>query len=306
LNELFTTFTGNSYWWYHCKVTNSKLRKCNRFRIYNLAQRCHAKARAIDGINYVGESKDLRISLVFKTEENAENFLGSLGESLHNRKRSIDSSPLDVSISEMRLEKIPFVADEMLNRVGSDNYHKLDGADASDPCDGESSVNESWVSSVFLTEEVKLRLLDDPDSRVMYGIKPEKCHLKSQSAFPTLKNDRNNFVYISRHLHEHFDGISKTEGVPSFYLKYISHSDALTQVIEGKTCKVHETIVNIVFLDAKFKENLAQWFRTYTVVDSMTIQLHLYFEDPFVFKVNAEYVEELTLKRWQSSRGIDV
>jgi hypothetical protein len=117
---------------------------------------------------------------------------------------------------------------------------------------------------------------------------------------------------MDRFLHEHFDGIGTTDGVPHFVLEYHAHSEegmqhpikAGAQMINAT---VYETTVTITFLDDEMANDLKQFFRNYTQVanDNRRIRLNLLFEHPDVFREYAEYKANETRARWQSLAGVN-
>ena len=112
-----------------------------------------------------------------------------------------------------------------------------------------SDVPSSFVSTVELTEDVKLRLLDNPNSDMLYTQKPEKCHLKSQTHYPEDKSNINNILYMSRYLHNAFDGINQYEGVPDFALRFQSYHPSAIRcpVGGGRQMELYEVTVRVVF-----------------------------------------------------------
>lgn len=291
---------------FNCKVINSKLRKCNRLKLYRLAQECHAKIReGVDcGISYLNSSNDLSVSLVFRNEVQLEEFEDKISELVRYRKRKAPGvdDHLDVKIAGMSRSRLPLAGMNLL-RIYSSDYRPMD-EDPSEDCDGDSTIYGSAVSAVDISDEVKLRLLDALSSELLFGSKIEKCHLKSQSAFPSLRNDPNNVLFMTRHLHEHFDGINKWEDVPSFLIEYVAHHvDRIQQLIDGKTYLLYETTVNAVFLSEMYKNVLAKLFRECKSINSTTIQFELYFENADKFKEYSEFKANETRLKWTSSRG---
>lgn len=182
------------------------------------------------------------------------------------RKRKAAVEHLDITFSEEQIQEIKVTA--QLTRIYKDMYGKIEGdPDPSDECDGLSVISESYVSAAEPNPLVLCQLIDHPKSNLMFGNKVEKCHLKSQSAFPDSRNNPNNILYMSRHLHEHFDGINKIEGVPSFYVQYIDHEVTPTEINNnGATVVVYETQVLVKFLTEEYYGSLGPYFKDYTVV----------------------------------------
>lgn len=212
------------------------------------------------------------IQLVFEESWECEQFQSSIRHlPLVYRKRKSEDSNNDISVIDKGI--VCSMNNSQLTRVFEEDYYKIEGdVDPSEECDGLTIISSSYVSAVHVDELVKCQLLDKEVSIVMYGKKTEKCHLKSQSQFPNDKNNPNNILYMSRHLHEHFDGINTEEGVPSFNLTYVSHNpNPFNIIVGGKTIQVYETNIRVVFINESFKAVLAPLFRDYT---SFSIYLH--------------------------------
>jgi hypothetical protein len=256
-----------------------------------------------DGIYYVDDSKDLTVQLFFKDERQAEDFQSVImGIPFEYRKRKLPEHILgDISVVDNGIVRVyGREADVHLVRIFEFQYAKLDNDDEpSDDCDGESEMRESYISTVYLTETVKLQLVDNPNSSAMYRTTPEKCHLKSQSKYPQHAYNPNNIVFMSRFLHEHFDGINKINKAPTFLMKYISHnSESISMVLDGKDVIVYETLVRFVFKTVDDKNTLCPFFRPYKVVNDVNIELNLFFEDPAQFKIFCDHKEYKTLRFW--------
>jgi hypothetical protein len=84
-----------------------------------------------------------------------------------------------------------------------------------------------------MSPEIQFRLIDQENSFIMFRKRPERCHLISQSKYKEDKSNPNN-NFMSRHLHEHFDGISSSVWIPMFYLDYIAHDPTQIQGVVGE------------------------------------------------------------------------
>lgn len=254
-----------------------------------------------ESIFYQGDSKDLRIELFFEDKREGEDFQTAVMEiPYHYRKRKLPSHLLcDITVVDGGLTRER--SEVNLRRLFSHEYMKLhDDSTPSEDCDGMSETNDSYVSSVYLTETVKLQLLDKLESTIMYKSKPEKCHLKSKSKFPNDALNPNNILYMSRFLHEHFDGINKVNNCPTFIIKYMSyHEQALQMVLDGRDVVVYETTVRVIFKTVDDKATLCVFFRPYSVVNDVNIELTLYFENPNQFKRFCDYKELMTMRLWE-------
>jgi hypothetical protein len=94
--------------------------------------------------------------------------------------------------------------------VEEDQYQKI--ARDTDPSPEYDVISHTQTSTVSITEETRLRLLGREDSPMLFRQKPE------------------NF-YMSLYLHQHFDAMDSTEGIPRFYFRYAHHSSQHSQEI---------------------------------------------------------------------------
>jgi hypothetical protein len=272
--------------------------------VYKVAEENLAQVRDGDGISYSIDNS-LVVQLAFKSERDCMSFQSSIRKIPLSRKRKMDASDVHIEDEIVAIHPNGTIP---LKRVFADDYQKIEGdANPSEDCDGYSVASSSLNTAVEVDDMVKLQLLDDENSRLLIENQTEKCHLKSQTAFPEHKNNKNNIVYATRHLHEHFDGINKADGVPHFVLKYHSHSNSkIAKSVNGKQIFVCETVVRVEFINEKLKEALAIFFKNgYVLVSTTEIEFTLYFQNPNEFRLFAKYKEEETRLKWQSLRGVD-
>ena len=295
-------------WIYIGTVKNSKMRKCCRFKVYKLAEKHRAKIRVgdRDGISY--NSVDLNVKLFFKDEVGCEEFQTDMRQiPSQYRKRKPDDSRGDISVTDSIIHRTIYAVG--LQRIWSEDYANIvDDESPSAECDTVSDVPSSYVSAVELTEDVKLRLLDNPKSLQLAFHKPEKCHLKSQSHFPEDRTNPNNILFMSRVLHEGFDGINQVEGVPDFALRYHGHNNSAiaTPVGGGKQVDMYEVTVRVEFLNEDVRTMLRPLFKESTDVEGLEeIELKVCVPDPGQFKGFLDHKYANTLQRWASLAGVD-
>jgi hypothetical protein len=164
-----------------------------------------------------------------------------------------------------------------------------------------------------MTTETKLRLVESEDSRPLFREKPEICHLMSQAKYPAYAKNQNNIVFMSRNLHQKFDGIGSSEGIPQFYLEYVSHDPTPIQgVVSGQPSQVYPTLVIAVFKDELAMNVLSGDFKMHTVISSTKIQFMLHFSLPvggetvFGFREFAQSKADETIQKWKSYDGVVV
>lgn len=285
----------------------AKVRAGCRYSVYNLAETCHGKIRngiAEDGVSYIGQTPHLQFQIVFVEEAQAEDFESQVARiPLNYRKRALmepsEIAP-DIEVELSPIEKVISNAD--LRRIKVTNYQKItDGTDASPDYDAFST---SLTSVVEVTAETRLRLLDREDGFSLFRQKPQKCHLISQSKYKDDKNNPNNIVFMSRTLHQQFDAIDSSEGIPMFYLQYVSHHPRpIMGVVNRKPCQVYETTIDVVFKDEDAAGVLGPAFIVHTALSTTRIQLKLYFPEPLQFKNYAALNAEVKIAQWKSYDG---
>lgn len=290
----------------------SKTRPGCRSKIYQLAEESHGKIRngfPSDGIHYITGTPHLKFQLIFSTELHAEDFESRVHHIPGNYRRKADPE----SDSEIRVEleaigRISITSDIQLVRVMARQYETIyDGDNASPEFDVFSDSN---TSAVEITAETKLRLVEREDSISLYRQKPEKCHLISQKKYRDEKYNPNNIVFMSRNLHQQFDAIDSSEGIPTFYLEYVRHDASPVQgVVNNWPVPVYSTVVKAVFKDEEAKRVLSFFFKEHTVVSPTAIQFELYFPVPvgngasFGFNECAKMKADATLASWRSYDG---
>ena len=285
------------------------MRKCCRSKVYKLAEKHLAKIRvgSSDGISYDGLSLNLKISVIFKNERDSEEFQTEMGEiPLQYRKRKPDENSVvsDISVEDQIFNSV-HVGE--LARIRSCEYAKIESDEnPSADCDAVSEVPSSLVSAVELTEDVKLRLLDNPNSDMLRTQKPERCHLKSQTYYPEDKSNTNNILFMSRFLHQGFDGISQYEAVPDFALRFQSYHPYPVRcpVGGGRQIDVYEVSVRVVFPTESQRDLYTRWIKDSTRVEgSEEIEVKLYVKNPLEFMEFLDHKHQDTLRRWASSAG---
>lgn len=286
----------------------SKLRSGCRFSVFQLSENCHGKIRegvSNDGIRYQDRSDHLIFQLVFKEEYQVEEFMTSVRKIPQNyRKRKLsESSNVVPAELEVELEPIQKITNDLnLVLLTTEDYQRVAGESNESP--EISMFSRSQFSGVELSDEVRLRLLERES--FLYCKKPEKCHLISQSKYKDDKYNPNNIIFMRRDLHEYFDGINSTEGIPLFYLEYVSHdSTPLQGIVDGKPCPVYETTVKAVFKSEEAMSVISSSFKSHTVTSNTEIQFVLSFPSPLEFKIFAEKNAEIKISQWKSYDGVE-
>jgi hypothetical protein len=258
-----------------------------------------------DGIKYnEASTKQLDFQIVFEAKVQAEDFETAVKKvPLLYRKRPNDSDEVpDISVALQKIQVVKNCTVE-LERISSDQYEKLNGTDVSPDFDAFSYV--STVVAVEVNDETRLRLLDREDSIELFRQKPEECHIISRKV-KIYRKDPNNIVYMSRSLHQQYDALDSTEGVPQFYFQYVRHDIVGHQgIVKKKPCQVFTTTVRVVFIDEEAKTTLSGKFKHFTNLSTTSIELTLCFPDPLLFATLATERMEETILRWDSYNGVE-
>ena len=306
LSSVLLSIGGNIVWIYSATIANSKIRKCCRSKVYKLAEKHLAKIRvgSSDGISYDGVSLDLKISVVFKDKRDSEKFQTEMGEiPLQYRRCKPDgnSAVADISVKDQIFSAVHV---EELARIRSSEYARIESDEnPSADCDALSDVPLSYVSAVELTEDVKLRLLDNPNSAMLRTQKPVKCHLKSQTRYPEDKSNTNNILFMSSFLHLGFEGINQYAGVPDFALRFESCNASASRCLVGEE-KHYEAKIRVVFPREGIRVVYTPFFKDSTRIEGLEeIELNVYVDSPKEFRNFLDHKYQNTLLKWASLVG---
>jgi hypothetical protein len=310
--------------------------------LFKLAESHLALARsdvASDGIHT--NHYDIDISLVFKQESDMLRFESALLEQVsrtnpNKRPRIIETKTddkssddtkeieelevLEVAVCRKSLSTVPLT--DKLNRIfhweySHDNELQTDN---SPPCDlfsdaGSLSIYEP--ETVPITLETAVQMLENPTSEFFIDKNPEKAHIKDKAkSSADEEKDENNLLYLSRYVHEAFDGINtKPKNFPWFVVHYVTHDassvdfGALRRLFEqnlqaGNPAKrYHRVEVQIEFYSDQKATQYSKYLRigSHRVIpnDIKTWKLDLYFADPPKAKEYFDWKEKRTRKVWE-------
>jgi hypothetical protein len=288
----------------------AKLRGGCRQRLFKIAEEKHAKTRvgvADDGILYQGITKHLQFKLVFEEKPQAEEFRTAVKNILSEyRKRKLGDLSSAMVVPDINVEFQPIQKENWegdLSLVEGDQYEKIEND--FEPSPEYDFDTYSLTSDVTVNQETRLRMLEREDSPNLFRQKPEKCHIVRQADDPTSIKNPNNIVYMSRFLHQQLDVIDSTEGIPTFYFRYVAHSEQHLQgMFNNKPTTVYETTLQVVFKDDEAKNVLTLYFKNPTDVNETTIQLIAYFPAPLEFEYFSRIKAEETIAKWASYDGV--
>lgn len=290
---------------YHYSVKLDDCRKIKGFRrtIFRLAEMHCGKCRVkVDGIQIEGNS--LHVSLVFGQEFQAEQFQSSLINFVENtgfRKRKREDRSILGAIVAIRSYSTS------LQRVFESDYSHdpdIEGTENSPP-DNISELESSMITSteaVELTYEVRLQMIEKTDTILLLNQTPEKCHLHSSKILEH-KNNRNNWIYLSRAMHHQFDGIDTPfKNCPSFVIHYVSHDSSFVDCLindRGDIQARHRTVVHVYFRTREFFNAFVVYLKDGgQQVAPSTYQMDLFFLDGEQAKFHLDHKEAETRRIW--------
>ena len=269
-----------------------------RRTIFRLAEMRCAKCRVeIDDIQIEGNS--LHVSLVFGQESQAEQFQSSLKNFVEKtgfRKRKREDRSILGAIVAIHSYSTS------LQRVFESDYSE--GTENSPP-DNNSELESSKITSkeaVELTYEVRLQMIEKTDTIFLLNQTPERCHLHSSKILEH-KNNRNNWIYLSRAMHHQFDGIdTPIKNCPSFVIHYVSHDSSFVDCLindRGDIQARHRTVVHVYFRTREFFNAFVVYMKDGgQQVAPSTYQMDLFFLDGEQAKFHLDHKEAETRRIW--------
>lgn len=321
INWWYSLFRGSnipSYCWeYKCKLVSCGYFKGFRANLFDQSEKFSAYHTPNCGISFSEHNID--VNLLFKSEDNMNKFQSAVRTAValfRKRKQTEDNFSIQLS-DEKILKRNEAECHELVRVFYSDYVHNDldDGSPAFDPYDdANSSSIYSAEQGNAIEAEVRVQMIENASSSQLLRKNPEICHIKDKSVcHHNEKNDVNNFIYMSRFLHEYFDGINTyPKNTPQFIIHYVSHdenavdcpilgNDVVGVNVVNPLVKRHRTIVKIKFIDDTIANALSQHLRdgAHAVVDSPnTYQLDMYFVNPVKACEYLRWKEAKTLKSW--------
>ena len=229
---------------------------------------------------------NVSINIIFKVEDNCYKFQTAIGKL--SRRYTADVLQVVPVLEHEKITKISLPTDDGLVRIMSRDYCRSLGDDVSPPFSvGEHSGSLSDVSSnntehcknPKTNPEISLQMIEPINSVQFISQIAESCHL-----IPKV-SDPNNFLYLSRFMHQHFDGINTPLiGVPTILVHYVTHNDYREQTVIGHI-SAYRTTVQIFAreentLDTFLRYNLLMTGGTIaTVENKKAYQIDLFFDN---------------------------
>lgn len=272
-----------SGWIYSCIFYNSFCSSCFITKIYELAEKYNAyihKSNFSEGIKITSENY-LEVKLIFLSLDKLCKFQTKVKTLIFQKNLHY----IPQSISDEQIIECPILNLAKLTRI-----YLIDSEikDCSRMSDGYE-----------VNDEVKLRLLDGPNSPCIKSTKVLKFYIKPPTS-RALANDPNNIVFMSILLVLSFAGISQVNGIPKFYIQYVSHTETpIKDLLNGKSENIFETIIEVIFYDEESKNQFDYMFKDHFNNSSRSFFITLYFQNPLAFKEFSDYRALETKQRWE-------
>ena len=291
------------------------MKKCFRAKVFQLAQQF--RGHLTSSVNGIGiEGLDIVVDVCFKDEPGLLDFQGALINQC-GRKRRLDDNdePYSYSIINEVISRLYFYQN-LVRILGNDYMHHHadndDDANNSPLCDSEGdslSIYSAELANIY-EAEVRVQMLENHNAYHLFGQDPEVCHIKDKASCNKSKKeatDTNNHLYMSRLLHQHFDGIETTpKKTPSFIVRYLSHEDALVDCpiwdnahVLNPAVKRQKVTVEIVFRDKAYCDNLQIYLRNGSIrTGDCVFRMDLYFEDANKARKYLLWKAAMSLRKW--------
>ena len=171
-----------------------------------------------DSVMYDGD--DLRFQFVFQSSKDARHFERTIDEIYKSVK---ESCKIETTLDECQLPTPLNLA------VKARDYNPTSSSSPNISLHEAMSVSNSSVhstSNLDSNPEIALLMIESPTFGFISQVPLCKCHLASVSSYPRLKDDVNNWLYLSWPMHQRFDEMHNR--VPSIAIQYLSHEDDVT------------------------------------------------------------------------------
>jgi hypothetical protein len=295
--------TKTTYFAVKAKILNCLKHSGLRRRIYEDAQTyraCYDFRSSNQSIWYPQDSKDLHISLLFKAQDEAHDFVGclityNLGHGVLRDRIQINES-IDVFDSDAQAHfvyKSHYVSDESVS-----------------PPDTPSVSSATEVANSG-NPELQLRSLEDL-SKLVKGEPVNRCHIAPKAFFPQWKSDPDNIIYGSHLFHHFLDGDGKRRpsdahsswGTPPYFkIQYDSTGDG--HMRNGTVYRLINVVVT--FQDPEIARAMeGRWREGTATLDQLSFRTFFYTTNV----ANAiEYLgckQKETETRWQDPSEFEV
>jgi len=292
---------------YYCTLQNLRQRKGFRYGIYIDCEENLAFRKSDDenpGITCAG--MDVRVSVMFYSKEYQLKFQTKMNK--YNKKSRVEGDPQAIRLVDEHLYDLTIPNLNVLERILTQQYdHDEDSENNSPPftVDEFTDVHSTTSSSVQHAQnpktnpEITLVMIESPDSDQFDEQIAERCHLDPKS------EDENNFLYMSRLVHAHFDGIDcLNKNIPSILIHYVRHNPTpepspVPHIVAERTT-VQIFTYNDNFFDS-FVRRLKNGGQIVTVNGKRSYQLDLFFKDASKASGFLKWKEKHTTKKWKDN-----
>ena len=166
------------------------------------------------------DGNDLKLSINFESDGNAQKFVSSLYAS---QNAILISNPF---ICNRDRDVKEIVSDFKLKWILCSDY---DNSDYDSPdhsinvADYKSNVGSDASSCTVSNPENQYLMIENPNNPYIYKLPVYKCHLKSKKDFPDSENDPNNILKFSWPLHQRFDSLNTYDQqlVPQIAIRFV-------------------------------------------------------------------------------------
>jgi hypothetical protein len=263
-----------------------------RARTYIIASRYHGyyDVNKENSIKY--EENDLKLSIMFKTEDNAQNFIMNL---YIMQKAILISNPFqfdrmkDVTRIETDTEFSWILPTDYISDDSDSPEHSINVADY------KSDVGSEVSTSTLSNPESQYLMIEDQNNPYLFKLQVYNCHLKSKKDYPQFENDANNVIKLSWSLHQRFDGLNTFNQhlVPQIAIKYVrKECSELVPITPEYSITKDKVIIAIESPDLDIVNAVHSTLKAGSVLDQVTNSIIT-----FVHVQNADkFKENLTVK----------
>ena len=281
------------------EIKDAKSRKGIHAHMYKMAQQFLAVYYYQDETQSIFyKDADLKVRLLFKTEEKAGDFRNSL--SLWHYDNPLTAKGLDISVDESIVKVYAEVS--KLKPVMLQDYV---AAETESPIQSLEEF-EGHVSSFSSFDGVstsdplcKYQSIEKPD--VFTYCKPYKMHIKPKAQFKKLASDDNNVLIGSwTPFHQMFDGLHTEDDIPLVAVRPVSESSFEPSMLGEPSLKRFKVDLELKFRNEGCASKLGSCLKDGSIKVSETVwKSNVYVLNPELFCDCLKWKMEETEKKWQ-------
>ena len=251
---------------------------------------------------YPDESNDLLISLLFKKEGDALNFIGQLANYQASKRFRFGlrfvREPVSISMSAQQMTQLQHI---LITDYKQD--------DSNSPANSHYDSNQSEETSFDgFNPDKRLRSLEDL-SRLAHLETIFRCHIAPKAHYPDYKYNTDNILFGSHLFHAYFDGDGKNPPpeanidwgtAPSLLVEFVEAGNELQSA--GKTYV--KIFVKVIFRDPLCAKAMdTKWREGYTVESELVTCTHFYAQNVDTVKACLRRKAFETRRRWAHCDG---